>query len=69
MGMLRKLKDFINNRKISPRDKIVLTTDTLCLEFAQKIKNQRISIGLTKSDLSRKTRISVAVIELSLIHI
>ncbi len=61
--MLNKLKGFLNNREIGPSEKIILTNDSLCLELAQKIKNQRISIGITKSDLSRKTRISVAVIE------
>ena len=61
--MLSKLKDFLNNRKIAPSEKTILTNNSLCLEFAQKIKNQRISIGITKSELSRKTRISVAVIE------
>ncbi len=61
--MLSKLKNFLNNRKIGPSEKIILTNYSLCLEFAQRIKKQRISIGLTKSDLSRKTRISVAVIE------
>ncbi len=61
--MLSKLKNFLNNRKIGPSEKIVLTNDSLFLEYAQKIKNQRLSIGITKSDLSRKTRISVAVIE------
>ena len=61
--MLSKLRALLNNRKIDNTDKIVLTTDSLCLESAQKIKNQRISIGITKSELSRKTRISVAVIE------
>ena len=61
--MLSKLKDFLNSKEIGPSEKIVSTNDSLCLEFSRKIKNQRISIGITKSDLSRKTRISVAVIE------
>ena len=61
--MLSKLRAFLNNKIIDPNEKIVLANDSSYVEFAQKIKNQRISIGLTKSDLSRKTRISVAVIE------
>ena len=61
--MLSKLRSLINNRRIDSTGKVELDKDSLCLEFAQKIKNQRISIGITKSDLSRKTRISVAVIE------
>ena len=61
--MLSKLRAFLNNKIIDPNEKIVLANDSSYLEFAQKIKNQRIRIGITKADLSRKTRISVAVIE------
>jgi len=61
--MLNKLRAILNNRLIDSAEKISLTNDSLCLEFAQKLKNQRLSIGITKSDLSRKTKISVAVIE------
>ena len=61
--MLNKLRAFLNKKRKKPPEKIALNNDSFCLEFAQKIKNQRISIGITKSDLSRKTRISVAVIE------
>ena len=61
--MLSKLRAFLNNKIIDPNEKILLANDGSFIEFAQKIKNQRISIGITKSDLSRKTRISVAVIE------
>ncbi len=61
--MLSKIRNFLNNRIIDSNEKNLLTNDNLYLELSQKIKNQRISIGITKSDLSRKTRISVAVIE------
>ena len=61
--MLSELRAFLNKKIIDPNDKIELANDSSYVEFAQKVKNQRISIGITKSDLSRKTRISVAVIE------
>ena len=50
--MLSKLKALLKNRIIVPSEKDILTNDSLSLEFAPKVKNQRKSIGITKSDLS-----------------
>ena len=61
--MLSRISALLNKTIIDPNEEILLANDNSYLELSQKIKNQRISIGITKSDLSRKTRISVAVIE------
>ena len=54
--MLSKLKNFLNNRKIGPSEKIVLTNDSLCLELAQEIKNKRIRQDPLENSTFRRSK-------------
>ncbi len=61
--MLEKLKLLLKNKLIDTDKKNTLNEENLFFESFINIKNQRLSLGVSRSQLSKKTKISVAVIE------